>query len=122
MHNFRLANIQTGEIVCDPMCGGGSIPIEGALAYSQGFFLAGDNHILAVERAAKNLEVFDRKIQADSLQWDVINIPLKDNSVDVLISDLVSKTFQKRLIQKMSNFLLRTKSLLELCSTTFLPN
>ena len=91
MHNFRLANIQTGEIVCDPMCGGGSIPIEGALAYSQGFFLAGDNHILAVERAAKNLEVFDRKIQADSLQWDVINIPLKDNSVDVLISDLVSK-------------------------------
>ena len=73
------------------MCGGGSIPIEGALAYRQGFFLAGDNHILAVERAAKNLEVFDRKIQADSLQWDVINIPLKDNSVDVLISDLVSK-------------------------------
>ena len=74
---FRLADIQTGEIVCDPMCGGGSIPIEGALAYQQGFFLAGDNHDLAAERTANNLKVFDRKLQADSLQWDVTNIPLK---------------------------------------------
>ena len=59
------------------MCGGGSIPIEGALAYQQGFFLAGDNHDLAAERTANNLKVFDHKLQADSLQWDVTNIPLR---------------------------------------------
>ena len=59
------------------MCGGGSIPIEGALAFKNGFFIGGDNHNLAAERTANNLKVFDRKIQADSLQWDVTNIPLK---------------------------------------------
>ena len=59
------------------MCGGGSIPIEGALAFQNGFFIGGDNHNLAAERTANNLKVFDRKIQADSLQWDVTNIPLK---------------------------------------------
>ena len=75
--HYRLADIQIGEIVCDPMCGGGSIPIEGALAYQNGFFIGGDNHELAVERTANNLKVFDRKIQADSLQWDVTNVPLK---------------------------------------------
>ena len=25
---LRLCSIQKGEIVCDPMCGGGTIPIE----------------------------------------------------------------------------------------------
>ena len=74
---FRLADIKPGEIVCDPMCGGGSIPIEGALAFQNGFFIGGDNHNLAAERTANNLKVFDRKLQADSLQWDVTNIPLK---------------------------------------------
>ena len=77
--------------MCDPMCGGGSIPIEGALAFSQGFFLGGDNHDLATKRTGNNLKEFDRKIQADSIQWDATNIPLRDNSVDVLISDLVCK-------------------------------
>ena len=59
------------------MCGGGSIPIEGALAFQNGFFIGGDNHNLAAERTANNLKVFGRKIQADSLQWDVTNIPLR---------------------------------------------
>ena len=73
------------------MCGGGSIPIEGSLAFSQGFFLGGDNHKLAAERTGNNLKSFERKIQADSVQWDATRIPLKDNSIDVLISDLVKQ-------------------------------
>jgi len=97
---LQLAKIQPGDVVCDPMCGGGSIPIEGALAFSQGFFLGGDNHDLATKRTGNNLKEFDRKIQADSIQWDATNIPLRDNSVDVLISDL---PFGKRSGSKADN-------------------
>ena len=97
---LQLAEIQPGDIVVDPMCGGGSIPIEGALAFSQGFFLAGDNHDLASERSGNNFKVFEGKLQADSLQWDATRIPLRDNSVDVLISDL---PFGKRSGSKADN-------------------
>ena len=89
--HLRLANIQPGELVCDPMCGGGSIPIEGALAFKQGFYFAGDFHEKAVERTKDNLKAFSNRIPSDGIQWDVTNIPLRDNCLDVLISDLVSK-------------------------------
>ena len=85
----RLADIQPGEIVCDPMCGGGSIPIEGAVAFTQGFFLAGDYNQIAIDRTKNNLKAFNNQLQADGIQWDVTNIPLRDNCIDVLISDLV---------------------------------
>ena len=87
---FRLANVQPGDLVCDPMCGGGSIPIEGAISYKQGFYFAGDMHEKAVERTRDNLKTFDSKIPSDGVQWDVTNIPLRDNCLDVLITDLVS--------------------------------
>ena len=77
--------------MCDPMCGGGSIPIEGALAFKQGFYFAGDFHEKAVERTKDNLKAFSNRIPSDGIQWDVTNIPLRDNCLDVLISDLVSK-------------------------------
>ena len=54
---LELADIQPGEIVVDPMCGGGSIPIEGAVAFKNGFFLAGDYHDLASQRTGNNLKV-----------------------------------------------------------------
>ena len=87
---FRLANVQPGDLVCDPMCGGGSIPIEGAISYKQGFYFAGDMHEKAVERTRDNLKTFDSKIPSDGIQWDVTNIPLRDSCLDVLITDLVS--------------------------------
>ena len=86
---LQLANIQPGEFVCDPMCGGGSIPIEGAMAFQQGFYLAGDYHDKASERTINNLKHHQLKLQCDAIQWDATNIPLRDNCVDVLISDLV---------------------------------
>ena len=76
---LQLANIQPGDFVCDPMCGGGSIPIEGALAFQQGFFLAGDYHEKASERTINNLKHHQLKLQADGIQWDATNIPLRDN-------------------------------------------
>ena len=77
---LRLANIGPGDVVVDPMCGGGSIPLEGptqamiffylevaivckkqpshiagALAYRQGFHLGGDIHEKAFARAGDNV-------------------------------------------------------------------
>ena len=90
-----MANVQPGDLVCDPMCGGGSIPIEGAISYKQGFYFAGDMHEKAVERTRDNLKTFDSKIPSDGIQWDVTNIPLRDNCLDVLITDLVSLNTSK---------------------------
>ena len=47
---FRVAKIEVGDIVVDPMCGGGSIPIEGSLTYKAAMHIGGDSHIKAVER------------------------------------------------------------------------
>ena len=103
-----MANVQPGDLVCDPMCGGGSIPIEGAISYKQGFYFAGDMHEKAVERTRDNLKTFDSKIPSDGIQWDVTNIPLRDNCLDVLITDLVSLNTSKFSIllisKKTSNF------------------
>ena len=42
--------------MCDPMCGGGSIPIEGALNWPVALFLCGDNHDLAPPRTLANVQ------------------------------------------------------------------
>jgi 23S rRNA G2445 N2-methylase RlmL len=47
---FRLAGVEAGDIVVDPMCGGGSIPIEAALTYPKAFHIGGDFHEKAVQR------------------------------------------------------------------------
>jgi tRNA G10 N-methylase Trm11 len=35
----RLARVEAGDVVLDPMCGGGSIPLEGCQIHSNAFFL-----------------------------------------------------------------------------------
>ena len=51
---LHLADIKPGDIVIDSMCGGGSIPIEGANAWKHAHFLGGDNHEMAMERCKQN--------------------------------------------------------------------
>ena len=46
--------MELGDVVCDPMCGGASISLEGALAFPESFHIAGDNHEKAVENAGEN--------------------------------------------------------------------
>ncbi len=91
---LRLAEVRPGDVVVDPMCGGGSIPLEGALAYSQGFHLGGDVHEKAFSRAGDNVAALREErggkcLPVDVVQWDVTKIPLRDNSVDVFVTDLV---------------------------------
>ena len=97
---LQLANIEPGEIVVDPMCGGGSIPIEGAIAFNRGFHIGGDYHEKAVFRSSENFESLSKsltkatgskackRLPGDILQWDVTRLPLRDNSVDAFITDL----------------------------------
>ena len=46
--------MKLGDVVCDPMCGGASIGLEGALAFPESFHISGDNHEKAVDNAGEN--------------------------------------------------------------------
>jgi len=115
---LQLANIQPGDIVVDPMCGGGSIPIEGAISFQSGFQICGDNHEKAIYRATENFKALSesltelsgsklcKNLPADVMSWDVTRIPLRDNSVDVFVTDL---PFGKRSGTKADNRVLYPK-------------
>eukprot|EP01126_Amoeba_proteus_P066851 TRINITY_DN9757_c0_g1_i5.p1 TRINITY_DN9757_c0_g1~~TRINITY_DN9757_c0_g1_i5.p1 ORF type:complete len:429 (-),score=73.34 TRINITY_DN9757_c0_g1_i5:586-1824(-) len=84
----HLAKIHPGSIVIDPMAGMGTIPIEGSLAHPTSFFISGDHHSKAVMGASRNISDHARNNNCVSLLWDVTHLPLRDNSVDAVISDL----------------------------------
>ena len=50
-----------GDIVCDPMCGSGSISVEGVLSCPDTFQIAGENHPIAIEHSWKNVEVIEKE-------------------------------------------------------------
>ena len=51
-----LLFLYVGDVVCDPMCGGGSIPIEASLSWPTSFHLCGDHHELAPARTLANVQ------------------------------------------------------------------
>lgn len=115
---LSLADIKPGDVVCDPMCGGGSIPIEGALNWPTSFHLCGDHHDLAPARTLANVQNLveqqlkkKKTLPLDIFQWDVCNLPLKSNSIDVFISDL---PFGKKSGSKHENWKLYPKALQEM--------
>jgi len=115
---LQLANIQPGDVVCDPMCGGGSIPIEAVLNWPTSVHLCGDHHELAPPRTLANVHsVADQQLctknalPLDIYQWDVCNLPLKSNSVDAFVSDL---PFGKKSGSKHENWKLYPKALEEM--------
>ncbi|XP_043934575.1 THUMP domain-containing protein 3 [Protopterus annectens] len=108
---LRLCNPQPADIIIDPMCGTGAIPIEGAMEWPNSFHLAGDNNGMAVNRAANNFFSIQKKrqdkgriscgIAADVAQWDICNIPLKTGSVDAIVTDM---PFGKRMGSRKTNW------------------
>jgi hypothetical protein len=89
----RLARIQPGMVVVDPMCGGGTIAIEAALAYPGTYplhtgqsteikltgahYLCGDSYAPVVADAWRNIvgvPAIAGRVQA--LQWDSAQLPL----------------------------------------------
>ncbi|KAH9395755.1 THUMP domain-containing protein 3 [Tyrophagus putrescentiae] len=95
----QLANVQPGDIVCDPLCGSGVIPVETAHSWPQTFLLACDNYPVAIEKTLDNVRA-NGMHKSTILWWDSTRMPLKDGSVDVFITDL---PFGKRLGSKEIN-------------------
>ncbi|XP_052285877.1 tRNA (guanine(6)-N2)-methyltransferase THUMP3-like isoform X2 [Dreissena polymorpha] len=110
---LRLCEIQTGDIVCDPMCGAGSIPIQGILSGQQSFHLAGEIGKNCLNRVRSNLKFLSSEStgKVDAIRWDVCNLPLRDKSVDVFITDL---PFGVRMGHKVENWRLYPGALLEM--------
>uniref|UniRef100_A0A1B6LJN9 THUMP domain-containing protein n=1 Tax=Graphocephala atropunctata TaxID=36148 RepID=A0A1B6LJN9_9HEMI len=109
---LRLSSPQVGDIVIDPLCGGGSIPIEGALAYPSTYQICGDSHDKAVNRSRCNIESQkDKSLSVDVLQWNATSLPLLTASVDVFVTDL---PFGKRSGHKKDNRVLYKEVLMEL--------
>jgi len=105
----RLARLEAGEVVLDPMCGGGTISLEGSCMGPQ-FHLGGELHQLAVQRCRENQAGLSNTA-TDFLQWDCLLPALKDNSVDVVITDL---PFGKRSGSRADNRVLYPRTLLSL--------
>ncbi|CAB3405886.1 unnamed protein product [Caenorhabditis bovis] len=106
-----LADPKPGEIVVDTMCGGGSIPIEGAHAFRGVAFFGGDNHPLALQRCHSNWKENELNgAFCDFFLWSAVCLPLKSNSIDAIITDM---PFGKKLGSVMDNRILYPKLLEE---------
>ncbi|KAG8128051.1 putative THUMP domain-containing protein [Naja naja] len=95
---LKLCDPQPADVIIDPMCGTGAIPIEGVTDWPNCYHIAGDNHSQAVKKTANNIssllkqteskESTSTGIPIDSIQWDSCNLPLRTGSVDVIVTDL----------------------------------
>ncbi|XP_051483566.1 tRNA (guanine(6)-N2)-methyltransferase THUMP3 isoform X2 [Apus apus] len=118
---LRLCDPQPTDIIVDPMCGTGAIPIEGATEWPSCYHIAGDNNPQAVKRAANNICSLLKKnenkestslgIPLDIIQWDICNLPLRTGSVDIIVTDM---PFGKRIGSKKKNWDLYPACLMEM--------
>ncbi|XP_053325782.1 tRNA (guanine(6)-N2)-methyltransferase THUMP3 [Spea bombifrons] len=108
---LRLCDLQPSDVIIDPMCGTGAIPIEGVSEWPSSFFIAGDNNPQAVNRTASNISSLLEKQQSpdceprglpiDAAHWDISSLPLRTGSVDVIVTDM---PFGKRIGSKKKNW------------------
>ncbi|KAM9859742.1 tRNA (guanine(6)-N(2))-methyltransferase THUMP3 [Aulostomus maculatus] len=107
---LRLCKPQAADIILDPMCGTGAIPLEGAIEFHNSFYIAGDNNDMAVNRTVNNIcHIQKRKAEKssasglpiDTVQWDLCNLPMRSSSVDIIITDM---PFGKRMGSRKKNW------------------
>lgn len=88
----HLASPQPGDIVMDPMCGGGTIPIEAASSWPLTAQLCGDNHPRAATRTRTNMEHLATSQRAslrrvphltDVFTWDATRMAFREDCIDV---------------------------------------
>lgn len=78
-----LGGVKAGQTVLDPFCGAGTILTEAA-----GFgadILGGDIDPAAVQASLQNLAA--AQLMGDIRLWDAQQLPLQDNTVDVILSN-----------------------------------
>jgi len=106
---LRESNLMPGDIILDPMAGCGSIPIEGAIASNnEAYFIGSDIWAPAVRRQVQNVDHLNRvakevddgvsTLMIDTTQFDCTNLPLRDGSIDIVVTDL---PFGKRISEGM---------------------
>uniref|UniRef100_A0A672MMH3 THUMP domain-containing protein 3-like n=1 Tax=Sinocyclocheilus grahami TaxID=75366 RepID=A0A672MMH3_SINGR len=107
---LRLCKPQVSDVIVDPMCGTGAIPLEGVMEWQNSFFLAGDNNGTAVSRSVNNIKHILKRthdggsssgLPLDIVQWDLCNLPMRSSSVDIIITDM---PFGKRMGSKKKNW------------------
>lgn len=88
---LRIAKLQTGDIVIDPMAGSGAIPVECCVGWENEWFvysIAGELKDIPLKKCRVNLDCLNIKPPYDMMQLDVTSLPFRPNSVDVFVSDL----------------------------------
>ena len=80
------AGWEAGDLVVDPVCGGGTVLIERALLGRHGALLGGDIRREAVDHAMEN---FGRQHRPRAVcQWDAAALPVRDAVVDRVLGNL----------------------------------
>ncbi|XP_027002920.2 THUMP domain-containing protein 3 isoform X1 [Tachysurus fulvidraco] len=118
---LRLCKPQISDIIVDPMCGSGAIPLEGVIEWTNSFFLSGDNNDMAISRTVNNINHIVKKKQdggsaspglsIDTAQWDLCHLPLRTSSVDIITTDM---PFGKRMGSRKKNWNLYPSCLREM--------
>uniref|UniRef100_A0A672IS46 THUMP domain-containing protein n=1 Tax=Salarias fasciatus TaxID=181472 RepID=A0A672IS46_SALFA len=107
---LRLCKPQPSDIILDPMCGTGAIPLEGAIEFNSSFYIAGDNNDMAVNRTVNNVCHIQKRradkgstpgLPIDTVQWDLCKLPMRTSSVDIIITDM---PFGKRMGSRKKNW------------------
>lgn len=107
---LRLCKPQASDIILDPMCGTGAIPLEGSIEFNSSFYIAGDNNDMAVSRTMNNICHIQKRradkgspsgLPIDTVRWDLCNLPIRTSSVDIIITDM---PFGKRMGSKKKNW------------------
>lgn len=88
-----LADIKPGQVVIDPFCGVGTIPIHAAAIQPKAIIFGADRSSSELHKTANNVRLYLERISParavlEVLQWDARRLPLRTSSADVIISDL----------------------------------
>ncbi|KJH45619.1 THUMP domain protein [Dictyocaulus viviparus] len=88
-----LAQPSQGDIILDPMCGGGSIPLEAALSFDGCLFIGADVHPKAMKRCNENMKSCDQQLLNSGSELAFIccnslRLPFSTNSINSIVTDL----------------------------------
>ena len=83
----KSLDIKPGQIICDPMCGIGTLPIEAALDWKDASYIGGDIDAASIE-VAKNNASFCRLGNVEFFVWDSTRLPLASQCIDIIVTDL----------------------------------
>ncbi|KAM6179610.1 THUMP domain-containing protein 2-like [Erethizon dorsatum] len=83
-----LAEIKVGTFVLDPMCGLGTILLEAAKEWPDGYYVGADVSDSQLLGACDNLKAAGLNDKIELLKVSVIELPLPSESVDIIISDI----------------------------------